>query len=179
MLVTVILIFLVLLLLAACVTLVVTVCIAATMFSGAPWVATRMPTIRAMCELAELKAGDRVLDLGCGDGSIVITAAKEYGAMGIGVELNPLLARFARWKARRAGVQNRVRIIQGNMYDVELPDADVVMLYLLPKATARVERRLKERYAHLRVVSHGFKLQETPELSHTTHQKVTVRRYEW
>lgn len=179
MLVTVILIFLIFLLVIASVALVVMGCVAATIFSGAPWVATRLPTIRAMCDLAELQPGGRVLDLGCGDGSIVITAAKDYGATGIGVELNPLLARWARWKARQAGVQNRVRIIRGNMFDVELPDTDVVMLYLLPKATARVERRLKERYKHLRVISHGFELKETPEHSRKTNGKVTVRRYEW
>ncbi|MEK7529719.1 MAG: methyltransferase domain-containing protein, partial [Patescibacteria group bacterium] len=176
---TVILIFLIFLLVLASLSLVVTFFIAATMFSGAPWVATRATTVRAMCDLAKLKPDDRVLDLGCGDGSILITAAREYGAFGIGVELNPLLAYYARFKMRRAGVQDRVHIIQGNMYDVELPDVDCVMLYLLPKATARIERRLKKRYLHLRVISHGFQLQETLEHSHNTQGKVTVRRYEW
>ena len=115
--------------------------------------ATRAPTIRAMCDLAKLKPDDRVLDLGCGDGSIVITAAREYGAFGIGVELNPLLAAYARFKMRRAGVQDRVRIIQGNMYDVELPDVDCVMLYLLPKGNgtrgASTQKALSASSRHL------------------------------
>jgi len=179
MLVAFILTFLILLLIASAVALVITVCIAATMFSGAPWVATRLPTIRMMCDLAELKPGDRVLDLGCGDGAILLVAAKEYGAVCFGVELNPLLVRFARFKARRAGVADRVTITRGNMHTADLPDVDVVMLYLLPKATARVERRLKQRYPHVRVISHGFQLQDTPQQSERKQEKVTVRRYEW
>ena len=122
-------------------------CLALTLLSGAPWVPTRRPVAREMCKMAELKPGDRVLDLGCGDGAILLMAAREFGAIGIGVELNPLLVLWARVRARLSGVADRVTIVRGNMFIADLPDADVVMLYLLPRAMRRIEGRLKAHYA--------------------------------
>ena len=130
--------------------------IAVTMFSGAPWVPTNKVISRGMCDLADLKEGDKVMDLGCGDGSILLTAAKEYGATGYGVELNFLLVWIARLRAWRMGVSDKVMFVRGNMFHCDLPDVDVIMLYLLPKATHRVEKRLQERYKHMTVISHGF-----------------------
>lgn len=152
--------------------------LAATIFSGAPWVPTDKVVTRGMCDLADLKEGDRVLDLGCGDGSILLIAAKEYGAVGHGVELNFLLVWMARLRARMMGVSDKVTFERGNMFHVDLPDTDIAMLYLLPKATHRVEKRLRERYKHLKVISHGFKLEQEPvDEKHVA--RATVRKYTW
>ena len=158
-------------------TILITV-VATSIFSSAPWVATKKPIARKMCEVANIKKGDRVLDLGCGDASILIVAAKEFGAECVGVDLNPAVVLMARVRARLAGVSDKVQITRGNMYTVELPDTDVVVMYLLPKGTRRVERRLKDRYKHLRVVSHGFKL-DSPEATSSKTGSATVRLYQW
>lgn len=152
--------------------------LAITIFSGAPWVPTNKVVSRAMCDLADLKEGDRVMDLGCGDASILLVAAKEYGAVGYGVELNLLLVWFARLRARMMGVSDKVTVVRGNMFHVDLPDTDVAMLYLLPKATHRVEKRLRERYKHLKVISHGFKLEQEP-VDQKNVARATVRKYQW
>lgn len=152
--------------------------LAATMFSGAPWVATKRSVSQAMCKLAGITSDDRVMYLGCGDASVLIVAAREFGATCVGVELNPFLVWIARARVRLAGVADRVTIVRGNMFQVPLPDVDVVLLYLLPKATHRVEKRLQERYKHLRVVSHGFQLQQSPT-QEVAVGPIHVRRYEW
>ena len=149
-----------------------------TILTSAPWVPTPKGISRKMCKLAGLKKGDKVLDLGCGDASILIVAAKEFGATCVGVELNPVVAMMAKIRVRMNGVQDRVKIIRANMFDVDLPDVDVVMMYLLPKATHKIENRIQERYKHLTVVSHGFELEQKEKKSEKI-GKATVRKYEW
>lgn len=151
----------------------------ATIFSGAPWVPTPRATAHEMCRLAGIGKGSRVLDMGCGDAVLLREAARGFGARGVGVELNPMIALWARVLVRAQGMRGRIRIVRGNMHTVALPDADICMLYLLPKATQRIVRRLRERYAHLVVVSHGF---EIDDMSPTHTEKIgraTLRRYEW
>ncbi len=150
-----------------------------TTFTGAPYVPTTPAIVKTMCELGEIKPGQRVIDLGCGDGTILIKAAKSYGAQCIGVELNPMVALFARIKIRMAGVQDRVKIIRGNMFDVELPEIDIVMMYLLPKATNKITARLKARYPHMTVISHGFELEDTKQTDIRRNGRAVVGRYEW
>ncbi|NQV12593.1 class I SAM-dependent methyltransferase [Candidatus Uhrbacteria bacterium] len=159
------------------VTVVVTM-VTGTILSSAPWVPTSKKISRAMCELADLKPGDKVLDLGCGDASILIVAAREFGAKCVGVELNPMVALMARIKVRLAGVGDSVTIIRENMFKVDLPDTDVVMMYLLPKATHKIEGRLKERFKHLTIVSHGFEL-DTKESKNKKVNGSTIRKYNW
>ncbi len=150
-----------------------------TVFTGAPYVPTSPAIVQTMCELGELKPGQKVMDLGCGDGTILIKAAKSYGTTGLGVELSPLVALFARIKTRMAGMQDKIKIIRGNMFDVELPEVDVVMMYLLPKATNKITARLKARYPHMIVISHGFELENTKQTDIRKNGRAVVRRYEW
>ncbi len=170
------LIALLVLLLLATVTMMI---LAATMFSGAPWVPTQRSVAREMCRLARVKPGSRVLDLGCGDGAILLVAAKEFGATGVGVELNPLLALWARLRARINGVSDRVQIIRGNMFIVDLPDADTVTLYLLPRAMNRIEARLKKRYPTLCVVSNGFVFETLQPTATLNTGEANLRLYRW
>ena len=150
-----------------------------TMFSGAPWVPTQRSVAREMCKMAGLKSGSHVLDLGCGDGAILLVAAKEFGATGVGIELNPLLVAWARLRARMQGVSDRVQIIRGNMFTTALPDVDTVMLYLLPRAMRRIERRLKERYPSLCVVSNGFVFDTLQPAATLDIGEANLRLYRW
>jgi len=98
--------------------------------SIAPFVASPMSVVRKMLEYAEVKPGETVYDLGCGDGRIVIMAAQEFGARGVGVDLNPRLVKETRAKVEALGLGGRVRIINGDLFDVDVsqlrPGARVV-----------------------------------------------------
>src|SRR5438128_12546882 len=98
----------------------------------APYVTTPLPVVDAMLQLAHTKRSDVVYDLGCGDGRIVIAAAKRYGAHGVGVDINPERIQEAQANARREGVESLVRFAEQSVYETDLRTATVVTLYLLP-----------------------------------------------
>src|SRR5207245_2654970 len=102
---------------------------------------------------------DIVYDLGCGDGKIVIAAAKRYGARGVGIDIDPQRIEEANQKAREAGVGGRVRFMLGDIFsdDVKISDATVVTLYLLPSLNERLRPKLwRELKPGTRVVSNSF-----------------------
>lgn len=110
--------------------------------------------VRAMLDLGEVGPADVVYDLGCGDGRVVIEAARR-GARGVGVELDPALARRARANARAAGVEDRVQILEGDLFEVDLRAATAVMLFLYPEVNLRLRPRLLAQLRPgARVVSH-------------------------
>lgn len=110
-----------------------------------------------MLQLAKVTPQDVVYDLGSGDGRIVITAAKEYGARGVGVELDPELVKRAREAAIKAGVQDRVSFLQADLFKTDLSPATIVTLYLSPSINLRLESKLKrELPPGARIVSHRF-----------------------
>ncbi|HEX7043175.1 MAG TPA: methyltransferase domain-containing protein [Burkholderiales bacterium] len=112
---------------------------------------------RAMLQLADVGPEDVVYDLGSGDGRIVIMAAKEFGARGVGYEINPALIEKARAKARAAGVEDRVQFIQGDLFAADLRPATVVTLYLFDTLNLRLRPKLQSELAPgSRVVSHRF-----------------------
>ena len=125
----------------------------------APYVTTPYPVVEAMLTLAHTKKSDVVYDLGCGDGRIVIAAAKRYGAHGIGVDISPERIQEAQANAKREGVESLVRFQEQSVYDADLRTATVVMLYLLPdinrKLLPKLQRELKPG---TRIVSHTFDL---------------------
>jgi cyclopropane fatty-acyl-phospholipid synthase-like methyltransferase len=122
-----------------------------------PYVPTPAPIVEAMLKLAGVTSRDNVYDLGCGDGRIVITAAKEYKAHGVGIDINPQRIREARANAKTALVGPRVRFEENDLFDVDIHDATVVMLYLLPHVNMRLRPKLlKELKPGTRVVSHSF-----------------------
>ncbi len=123
----------------------------------APYVPTSPSVLHAMLELAHTKKGDVLYDLGCGDGRIVIAAAKQYGAHGVGIDINPQRIQEANANAQRAGVESLVRFEQQNVYDADLSHATVVMLYLLPEINLKLEPKLRrELKPGARIVSHTF-----------------------
>jgi protein-L-isoaspartate O-methyltransferase len=125
----------------------------------APYVSSPQPIVVKMLEIAGLKSGETLFDLGCGDGRIVATAAKEFGARAVGVELSPALAKRAKEAVESLGLQQQVKIIEGDMMGVDLSAADVVALYLLTEANEQLRPKLeKELKPGARVVSLEFRI---------------------
>jgi cyclopropane fatty-acyl-phospholipid synthase-like methyltransferase len=132
-----------------------------------PYVPTPEDAVKAMLQLAGVKKGDLVIDLGCGDGRIVVMAAAEFGARGIGYDLNPARIKEANENAAKAGVQDRVQFVQKNLFEADIRNATVVTLYLLPSVNEKLKPRLlAELRPGTRVVSHSFTMPEwKPEKS--------------
>ena len=125
------------------------------------WLPTGDPVVTAMLKLAEVTKDDVVYDLGCGDGRIVIAAAKQFGARGVGIDIDPERIKEANAAAVRAGVADRVKFVVGDLFDpaVRISDASVVALYLLPSLNARLRPRLQaELKPGTRVVSNAFSM---------------------
>jgi protein-L-isoaspartate O-methyltransferase len=125
----------------------------------APFVSSPQPLVTKMLELAALKPGETVYDLGCGDGRILVAAARDFGAHAVGVELSSVLARRSREQAEALGLGKRVSVIEGDLLAVDLKDADVVSLYLMTEANAQLRPKLeKELKPGTRVVSLEFEI---------------------
>lgn len=126
-----------------------------------PYVPTGPETVAAMLKLAGVTKNDLVIDLGCGDGRIVIAAAKEYGAHGIGVDIDPDRIKEANENARKEGVPNLVEFRQGDLFDADIRKATVVTLYLLPSVNMKLRPKLwRELKPGTRVVSHTFNMED-------------------
>ena len=104
---------------------------------------TPMPVVRALLELADVGPRDVVFDLGSGDGRIPITAAKEFGARGVGIEIDPALVTQAQANAREAGVEDAVTFRLGDMYAADIRSATVVTLFLHPGPNLKLREKLR------------------------------------
>lgn len=125
------------------------------------YVPTPTAVVETMLRLARVTPQDVVYDLGSGDGRIVIAAAQQYGARGVGVELDPELVKRARAAAAKAGVQDKVRFSQEDLFRTDLSEATVVTLYLSPSINLRLESKLRrELRPGARIVSHRFPIGE-------------------
>ena len=112
--------------------------------------------VTAMLKLANVKRGDVVYDLGCGDGRIVITAAQKYGTRGVGIDIDPQRIKEAQENARKAGVTRRVKFLNQDLFEADIKEATVVMLYLLPWVNLRLRPKLwSDLKPGTRVVSHS------------------------
>ncbi len=124
-----------------------------------PYVPTRPEVVNSMLKLAKVNKNDTVYDLGCGDGRIVIASAKDYGAKGVGIDLNPKRISEARANARKAGVEGRVKFKTGDLFKEDFSKATVVTLYLLPSVNSKLRPQLwKQLKVGTRVVSHDFSM---------------------
>ncbi len=122
-----------------------------------PYVPTRQELVEQMLKLAGVKKGDTVYDLGCGDGRIVITAAQKFGAHGVGVDIDPERIKEANENAKKAGVTDRVKFVQANLFDADIRPATVVTLYLLPSVNLKLRPKLlKDLKPGTRIVSNSF-----------------------
>ncbi len=123
------------------------------------YIPTPQSVVDAMLELAAIKSGDIVYDLGSGDDRIVITAAKKFGARGVGIEIDPALVKQATENAAAAGVSDRVRFVRGDLFKSDIREATVVTLYLLQSINERLRPKLvRELKPGARIVSHVFNM---------------------
>jgi tRNA A58 N-methylase Trm61 len=112
-----------------------------------------------MLILAQLKPGEVFFDLGAGDGRAVLMAAKDFGARAVGVELREDLVKKALSSVYEQGLQDRVTIVNGDMFSVDLSSADVIFLYLTTSANEKVKPKLEAELKHgVRVVSHDYEI---------------------
>ncbi|MFN2511249.1 MAG: cyclopropane-fatty-acyl-phospholipid synthase family protein [Pyrinomonadaceae bacterium] len=122
-----------------------------------PYVPTPTEVVARMLSMANVNKKDLLYDLGSGDGRIVITAAREFGARGVGYDLNPQRIKESSENARRAGVTKRVRFTQQDLFEADLSGATVVTLYLLPDVNLKLRPKLlRELRPGTRVVSHNY-----------------------
>ena len=154
----------------------------------APFVPSPAQVIEYMLKLADLKAGEVLFDLGAGDGRTVVMAAKSFGARAVGVELREDLAKKALSSIHDSGLSDRVTIVNGDMFSVNLTPADVVFLYLTTSANEKIKPKLEHDLKKgVRVVSHDYEIVgwkpvkvenfcENPKLGYPSHTIYLYRK---
>jgi precorrin-6B methylase 2 len=121
------------------------------------YIPTPPDVVTAMLTLAEVKPGDVLYDLGCGDGRLVIEAAKRYGVRAVGVDIDPQRIKEANENARRASVADKVTFVEGDLFDIDISPATVVTLFLLPSLNVKLQPQLlRQLRPGSRIVSHAF-----------------------
>jgi ubiquinone/menaquinone biosynthesis C-methylase UbiE len=120
------------------------------------YVPTPQSAVDRMLEMAKIQKGDLLYDLGCGDGRIMVTAAKRYGIKAVGYDIDPERIKESRENVRTNGVEHLVTIRQADIFTLDLRDADVVTLYLLPQLNVRLMPQLRLLKPGSRIVSHDF-----------------------
>ncbi len=154
----------------------------------APFVPSPNSVVEYMLKLADLKAGEVLFDMGSGDGRTVIMAAKTFGARGVGIELREDLAKKAMGTIHENGLEDRVTIMNSNMFDINLSSADVVYLYLTTSANEKIRPKLESDLKKgARVVSHDYEIIgwqpekvenfcENPQLGYPSHTIYLYRK---
>ncbi len=121
------------------------------------YVPTPEAVVEEMLRVANVGKNDVVYDLGCGDGRIVITAAQKHGARGVGIDIDPQRIKESNENARKAGVTDRVKFLQQDLFETDFSEATVVTLYLLPALNVKLRPKLlRELKPGTRIVSHAF-----------------------
>jgi Methyltransferase domain len=138
-------------------------CGAVPVWSGepsVPYVPTPQDVVERMLQIAGVGPADYVIDLGSGDGRIVVTAARKFGARGFGVDLNPERIRESNENARKAGVTDKVAFYQRDLFETDLSQATVITMYLLPRVNLELRPKLLNLRPGTRVVSHDFSMED-------------------
>jgi predicted RNA methylase len=124
-----------------------------------PWWRTSKRIAIVQCQLAKLKSSDVIYDLGSGDGTALITAARMVGARGVGVEIDPFRVFVSRLRARLNGVSRKIKIVRKNFFAVDVSEATVVFMYLIPKALNHLKPKLlKELKPGTKIVTFVYKI---------------------
>ena len=132
-----------------------------SVFWGAPWAPTSLRTAERMLRMAKLQPGQTLVDLGAGDGRIVILAARRHGARAMGVEIDPIRCLLANVAITLFGVRARAKVYHANMNTFDLSPADVVTLYLLQGTNQRIKPQLLEQLRPgAKIVSHAFSIDD-------------------
>lgn len=136
-----------------------------------PYVPTHDDIVARMLTIADVKKGDVLYDLGSGDGRIPITAARQFGTRGVGVDIDPVRVKEAKENARAAGVEDRVKFLEQDLFNTDIREATVVTLYLLPEVNMRLRPKLlSELEPGTRVVSHNYDMGDWTPLKTETLQ---------
>jgi SAM-dependent methyltransferase len=154
------------------VSLVITVCLATVSAEEKKGTGRRTPdvvyvgsphdVVAKMLDMAKVKKDDVLYDLGCGDGRIVVAAAKKCGCRAVGYDLNPVRVREALENVKRNGVEGLVRIERKDIFTVDLSKASVIALYLLPEMNKRLIPQLKKLRPGSRIVAHDYAIEGFP-----------------
>lgn len=133
------------------------ICFSAVLLVGAPYLPTLSPQVKATLKLGELKKGQTLLELGCGDGRVLVAAA-QLGIYSVGYELNPVMALVAWARTRR--YRKYVRVVWGDFWQKEWPKADAIFVFLLPKYMKKLDTKI-EQYPHkpVRLLTFAFDIQ--------------------
>lgn len=129
-----------------------------------PYVPTDMIVVERMLQMANVNENDILYDLGCGDGRIVITAAKKYGARGVGIDINPIRIEESNDNAEMEGVTDRVRFIKQDLFTIDFSEATVLTMYLLPSVNIKLRPKIFQLLRPgTRIVSHDFDMGDWDE----------------
>jgi len=131
-------------------------------FGDTPYVQTPQNVVDAMLKTAKVSKSDYVIDLGSGDGRMVITAAKQYGARGFGVDLDKQLVKLANGNAKKAGVADRAKFYARDLFETDLSPASVITIYLLPEVNLMARSKLLALAPGTRIVSHDYGIGDWP-----------------
>jgi len=125
-----------------------------------PYVPTPQDVVERMLQIARVGPNDYLIDLGSGDGRIVVTAARQYGTRGFGVDLNPERIKESNENARKSGVTDKVAFYQRNLFETDLSQATVITMYLLPRVNMELRPKLLQLKPGTRIVSHDFSMED-------------------
>src|SRR3989338_2852914 len=146
---------------------------------GVPWVPTGARASDHMMRLADVKRGETVLDLGCGDGRVVLHAAQAFGANVIGYDWNPVLVMMGKLSVWCHGLRGQAQVHRGDILSLSYPPADVIALYLFDHLNARLEPRLRAQYPQgTRVVTRRFVFPNLREVRSSDFEGETYHLYE-
>lgn len=140
----------------ACAGLLMSAPVRADLEPRVPYVPTPLDVVERMLEMAKVNSRDYLIDLGSGDGRLVVTAAKKFGTRGFGVDINPVRISEANDNARRNGVSDKVAFYQRDLFQTDLSQATVITMYLLPRVNMELRPKLLELKPGTRLVSHDF-----------------------
>lgn len=141
---------------------------------NAPFITTADAIVDKMVEQAELSKDDVVFDLGCGDGRLVITAALKHGCRGVGIDIDPERVAEAKANAKLHGVDHLVEIREQDVFQVDLSEADAILMYLLPWMTKRLVPQFQKMKPGSRIVSHDFGIGDIKYIESESTIKVPV-----
>jgi len=132
-------------------------------FLGAPFVPVSEKEIKSILKLANPKPGEILYDLGSGDGRIIIEVARKYDVKAFGIEINPILVCFSRWKIKKLGLQAKVKVLRDNFFKKDTSQANIIITYLLQTTNERLEKKfLSELRPGTRIISKSFTFKKIP-----------------